>query len=147
MVEEDKTLEVFDNTPDGSIYLPRPLSSTRGNFNSNVMNEAESSFHTTFQHSDNECDLEDIVAPVTMACTEAGEAPNSGPSERAELSDTEEDFQKKKPDILCPTHGPACTKKICKDYKKLEWEQRKEEAKKSGQWRGLLLALLLAVSI
>jgi hypothetical protein len=155
IVEEERTIEISGTTPDGP--TTQPVSSAHGNFNlkvlMNSLNEAESSpnlSYTSYQHSDDECDLEDILPPMgtftndnsgTTTSNEVKQGPSNGPSEDIdwgkEWSDAEDDSEKKKSQILCPTHGLACSKKICLDYKKLDWERKREEAKKSGEWRGL----------
>jgi len=95
---------------------------------------------TTFQASDEEDDFfapmeHDRSATISSTINEPS-VEGSNKNWGKVWSDAEEDSEKKTQEILCPTHGPACSKKICQDYNKLERDRKREEAKKNGQWRG-----------
>ena len=107
----------------------------------NNLNEAKNpqkSSYTTLDFSEEECSIEDVLSPLEAVIndedigTKFSDKHSENRDWSKEWSDPEEE-SKKKPDIVCPTHGIACAKRICKDYKKLEWNQKRE---KNGQLRG-----------
>lgn len=145
---EGETHGGSDTRRDGnpSSYAPQASSSSHRSFNMTAMadslNEAESSqkpSQTKLDFLEDDSSVEDFTINEEVIGTVLASSKSSENREirdwSKEWSDPEDD-SKKKPDIVCPTHGIACSKRICKDYKKLEWDQKREEAKKNGQSRG-----------
>ena len=52
---------------------------------------------------------------------------NAPPS--VDTDDSDDEITKDK--IICPSHGEICPKKICRDYKKLEYQQKQKEIKEA----------------